>query len=246
MSQIDSILNTFLNKRQIPHLIFHGRNHNKKIEIVNDFLNKLYYYDTHLKRDNVYSVDCCYSKGIKFIREDLKLFAKSNVSNGCNNVTFKTIVLYNADYLTVDAQSALRRCIEVFSHNTRFILVVENKYKLLNPILSRFCELYISDTNTSLKWINETSVVDKFDKYFKDNMKSHSITHKDLIKCILHCIHHGICGFHILQWVKNQPIKEGIKQDIFVYFDTIRIDFRCEKTLILQFLNYIFFVQKVV
>lgn len=246
MSQIESILDTFLHKRQIPHLIFHGRNHNEKINIVNIFLNKLYHYDNKMKRDNVYSVDCCYSKGIKFIREDLKLFAKSNVSNGNNQITFKTIVLYNADYLTVDAQSALRRCIEVFSHNTRFILVVENKYKLLNPILSRFCELYVCDTGVSLNWISKSSFVDKFNKYFIDNMKGNKITHKSIINSINYCIHNGICGFHILQWIKSQPIKEQIKQEIYVYFDTIRIDFRCEKTLILQFMNYIFFVQKVV
>ena len=40
----------------------------------------------------------------------------------------------NADKLTIDAQSALRRCIELFSHNTRFFIVVEDKNKLLRPI----------------------------------------------------------------------------------------------------------------
>ena len=55
--------------------------------------------------------------------------------------------MYNADELTIDAQSALRRCIELFSHNTRFFIVVENKHKLLKPILSRFCEIYIPDKN---------------------------------------------------------------------------------------------------
>lgn len=246
MSQLNIILDTFLHKRQIPHLIFHGRNHSKKIEIVNDFLNKVYYQDIKMKKDNVYSVDCCYSKGIKFIREDLKLFAKSNVSNNRNNFAFKTIVLYNADYLTVDAQSALRRCIEVFSHNTRFILVVENKYKLLNPILSRFCELYVNDIDTPTNWINNVSFIDKFDDYYNNHLSGNKNTHIDIIECISFCIHNGICCFHILDWLKKQNIKESIKQSIYIYFDSIRIDFRCEKTLLLQFLNYIFFVQKAV
>ena len=99
MSQINTILDTFLHKRQIPHLIFHGRNHSKKIEIVNNFLNKVYYFDLKMKKDNVYSVDCCYSKGIKFIRDDLKLFAKSNVSNNRNGFAFKTT--FSTRYLTV-------------------------------------------------------------------------------------------------------------------------------------------------
>ena len=43
----------------------------------------------------------------------------------------------------MDAQSALRRCIEQFSHNTRFFIIVENIETLLKPILSRFCNIYI-------------------------------------------------------------------------------------------------------
>ena len=47
---------------------------------------------------------------------------------------FKSIILLNADKLTIDAQSALRRCIEVFNHTTRFFIIVEDRYKLLKPI----------------------------------------------------------------------------------------------------------------
>lgn len=91
-------------------------------------------------------VNCAHGKGIKFIRDELKQFAKANIQ--CNELNlFKSIVMYNADELTIDAQSALRRCIELFSHTTRFFIVVENKHKLLKPILSRFCEIYIPDKN---------------------------------------------------------------------------------------------------
>ena len=56
---------------------------------------------------------------------------------------FKSIILFNAEKLTNDAQSALRRCIETFSHNTRFFIVIENIENILSPILSRFCNIYI-------------------------------------------------------------------------------------------------------
>ena len=91
-------------------------------------------------------VNCAHGKGIKFIRDELKQFAKTNIQFDDNNL-FKSIVMYNADELTIDAQSALRRCIELFSHTTRFFIVVENKHKLLKPILSRFCEIYVPDKN---------------------------------------------------------------------------------------------------
>ena len=84
----------------------------------------------------------CSRQRYKFIREELKFFAKTTI-NFQNGNFFKSIILSNADKLTIDAQSALRRCIELFSHTTRFFIIVEDKYKLLRPILSRFAEIYI-------------------------------------------------------------------------------------------------------
>jgi hypothetical protein len=51
--------------------------------------------------------------------------------------------MYNAEHLTSDAQTALRRSIEIFSTTTRFIMVVRNPEKLIAPILSRFCDIYV-------------------------------------------------------------------------------------------------------
>ena len=61
----------------------------------------------------------------------------------CSNVSFKMIVLLNADKLTIDAQSALRRSIELFCKNTRFIIIIHEKSKLLKPLVSRFCEIFV-------------------------------------------------------------------------------------------------------
>ena len=94
------------------------------------------------------TVNCAYGRGIRFIREDLKYFAKTNLDT-VHGEMFKSIVLLNADKLTIDAQSALRRCIELFCHSTRFFIVVEDKNKLLKPILSRFCEIYVPPPTTN-------------------------------------------------------------------------------------------------
>ena len=104
-------------------------------------------------KNYVMEVNCAHGKGIKFIRDELKFFAKTNI-NLKDGEIFKTIVLLNADKLTIDAQSALRRCIELFSHSTRFFIIVEDKYKLLKPILSRFCEIYVPEPIIDGKVIN--------------------------------------------------------------------------------------------
>ena len=133
-------LDYFLSIQKIPNIIFHGPPGSGKKTLLIDFIQKIYQNDKNKMKQYTMYVNCSYGKGIKFIREELKFFAKTNIHEN----TFKIIILLNADKLTVDAQSALRRCIELFNHNTRFFIVIEDKYKLLKPILSRFCEIYIS------------------------------------------------------------------------------------------------------
>ena len=133
-------LDYFLSIQKIPNIIFHGPPGSGKKTLLTDFIQKIYQNDKNKMKQYTMYVNCSYGKGIKFIREELKFFAKTNIHEN----TFKIIILLNADKLTVDAQSALRRCIELFNHNTRFFIVIEDKYKLLKPILSRFCEIYIS------------------------------------------------------------------------------------------------------
>lgn len=141
--QIRNKLQYFIHTKKIPNLIFHGEPQSGKRTLLNEFLHNIYVGDRPKMKTHIMTVECCHGKGIKFIREELKFFAKAHIQSNCG-ANFKSIVLLNADSLTIDAQSALRRCIELFSHNTRFFIVVENKERLLNPILSRFCEIYVS------------------------------------------------------------------------------------------------------
>lgn len=144
MQTVTEKLDFFLKSQKIPNIIFHGASGSGKRFIVNNFLLKIYRGDKTKLKSNVMMVNCAHGKGIKFVRDELKFFAKTNIQSN-EDVLFKSIVLINADSLTIDAQSALRRCIEVFCHNTRFFIIVENKQKLLNPILSRFCEIYVPE-----------------------------------------------------------------------------------------------------
>jgi len=152
-SDIVQKLDTFCETRKIPHLIFHGESGCGKRYMVHQFINKIYYHKQSDIKKMVTHVNCAHSKGIKFIREELKFFAKSHINIQGGNV-FKSIILFNADKLTIDAQSALRRCIELFSHTTRFFIVIEDKFKLLMPILSRFCEIYVPPPKLKDKTIN--------------------------------------------------------------------------------------------
>ena len=129
-------------------------------------------------------VNCSHGKGIKFIREDLKFFAKTHINSNSGNI-FKSIILLNADKLTIDAQSALRRCIELFSHNTRFFIVAEDKYNLMKPILSRFCEIYVPEPIVNDQIVNLYKY--KLNEVFKmNNLKTQrlDILKKEILKSV--------------------------------------------------------------
>jgi hypothetical protein len=139
---IHNKLDVFIKNRKIPNIIFYGPNGSGKTYILNRFIQQVYGGDKNAMKNYVMRANCAHGKGIRFIREELKFFAKTNIDLK-EGAIFKSVILTNADKLTIDAQSALRRCIELFSSSTRFFIVVENKDSLLKPILSRFCDIYI-------------------------------------------------------------------------------------------------------
>jgi DNA polymerase III delta prime subunit len=162
--KIKDKLDSFISQNKIPHILFHGPSDSEKRTLVYNFVSDIYTNNKELIKNYTLFADCAHGKGIKFVREELKFFAKTNVNiQGIGQ--FKTIILTNADKLTTDAQSALRRCIELFSHNTRFFIIVENKYSLLKPILSRLCEIYVGvkvpDVNTKGCSTTLSSIVEK-------------------------------------------------------------------------------------
>lgn len=142
-------LDHYVNTKTIPNILFYGPHGSGKKHIMNYLLNKIY-DGVHDKEQYIMRVNCAFGKGIKFIREELKFFAKTNI---CREDTdkdkpnskeiVKTIILLYGEHLTIDAQSALRRCIELFSHHTRFFIIVQDKTKILLPILSRMAHIYI-------------------------------------------------------------------------------------------------------
>lgn len=120
----------------VPHILFYG---NSDYNIHNALEG---YYPSGTMHKYVMSLYCGTCKGIKNIREDIKLFAKQQLSP---LVPFKSVILYDAEYLTVDAQYSLRRSIEMYSHSTRFFIITKHKDKLLQPIRSRFIQIYICE-----------------------------------------------------------------------------------------------------
>ena len=77
------------NKR-VPNIIFHGQSGCGKKTIVRNFISKIFTCEEDRKK-YVLIVDCIQSNGIKFIRDDLKFFSKSQINNSNGN-DFKIVI----------------------------------------------------------------------------------------------------------------------------------------------------------
>ena len=239
-------LNYFIDSHKIPHIIFYGESGTGKREVLNYFIHKIYNNDKTKIKEFVMYVNCAHSKGIRFIRDELKFFAKTNIQNDCGKI-FKSIILLNAEKLTTDAQSALRRCIETFSHNTRFFIIIENIDNLLNPILSRFCNIYIPypTINNEIKNLhdlnnNSSTFILKKKKWLRNKLfkKSLFTNLNDVIKFTEEIYDKGYSGMDILNLVNTSNINN--KTEYSFYFEKIRREFRNEKMLIFIYCYFLF------
>jgi DNA polymerase III delta prime subunit len=250
-------LEYFYKIHKIPNIIFHGSSGSGKKTLVNNFINTIYNFDKERIKNFVMYVNCAHGKGIKFIRDELKFFAKTHINSNGGDI-FKSIILLNADKLTMDAQSALRRCIELFSHTTRFFIIVEDKYKLLKPILSRFCEIYVPEptyqknTLNLYKYnINETFKTEDVNIKRLDWLKKElnkSITKntesEKLTKISTKLYEKGYSGLDIIFLLENHNNFTNLKNDkryeLLITFSKVRKELRNEKLLILFILNFLY------
>ncbi len=240
-ASIYDTLNHFIDNQIVPHLLFYGENGSGKKNIVNDFIKKNYENINNYKKYVMY-VECAHSKGIKFVREDIKFFAKQNIS--LQNGLFKTIILNNADKLTIDAQSALRRCIEQFSHSTRFIIIVEDKLRILKPILSRFCEIYvhlpnINNNEKNFYNYNNENIYIKNIKPLSDILQKLNTNSSNITEICENIYKKGYNGIDILNTISDTKFKLNNKYELLTSLNKERLEYYNEKMFILVLINTI-------
>lgn len=141
------VLRRTLQSANLPHMLFYGPPGTGKTSTVLALAKQL--YGPELIRTRVLELNASDERGISIVREKVKDFARMQLSNPPAGPAgleyrkkypcppYKIIILDEADSMTQDAQSALRRTMETYSTITRFCLICNYVTRIIDPLASR-------------------------------------------------------------------------------------------------------------
>ena len=165
---VGSLKSLLKNISEMPHLMFSGSAGVGKtttaICLAREILGDTW-------KEYTLELNASDERGINMVRDRVKKFAR--FSGLDTKIPFKLVILDEADEMTSDAQTALRRIIEDTAGHCRFIMIANNISKIIEPLQSR-CAVFkftrISEEEI-IGYLEEICKKEKI-KYNKEGLKS--------------------------------------------------------------------------
>ncbi|CCH59038.1 hypothetical protein TBLA_0B01950 [Henningerozyma blattae CBS 6284] len=147
-----SVLKKNLQTSNLPHMLFYGPPGTGKTSTILAMTKEL--YGPNLINSRILELNASDERGINIVRKKIKNFAKLIISKPSKDdlekypcPPYKIIILDEADSMTSDAQSALRRTMEKYSNITRFCLICNYVTRIIDPLASRCTKFRFKSLN---------------------------------------------------------------------------------------------------
>jgi replication factor C small subunit len=117
------------------------------------------------RKNNFFEINASDDRKLETVRNRIKEIASTK---RIGDVPFKIILLDEMDGMTKDAQNALKRIMERYSDNCRFIITCNDRHKIINPLMSRCANYNFKRLNNKdMKYIMSEILS-------KENINTHS------------------------------------------------------------------------
>jgi len=147
-NNIKQVLESCIQNNNLPNLLLYGPPGTGKTSTITAMCRQL--FGPILIKSRTLILNASDDRGINIVREKIKQFANMTIGNNDSNYPsphFKVIILDEADNMTIDAQSALRRIMETTAKTTRFCIICNNINKVIEPISSRCAKFRFTPLN---------------------------------------------------------------------------------------------------
>jgi replication factor C subunit 3/5 len=247
------MLNNIIEKSYFPNLLLYGPPGTGKtttiVNLINAYQNKLGFKN----KDLITHLNASDERGIDIIRNQISFFVNSKplFHNG-----MKFVILDEVDYMTKNAQQALRYLLQNYSKNVRFCLICNYISKIDEGLQNEFIKLRFNQlpTNNIIAFLKNISISEKLNltdetliniqKLYKSDIRSMinfmqsnqdimKVNNSDEIK--LNIIDSVIWESFIEKLHKNENINK-LNEYIYNISKTYNID---KKNIIKDFINYI-------
>ena len=241
------IFENIIETSQFPNLLFYGPPGTGKTTTV---INLIKSYQTHIgckNKDLIIHLNASDERGIDVIRNQINIFVNSKP---LFNLGVKFVILDEVDYMTKNAQQALRYLLQSYTSNVKFCLICNYISKIDDGLQTEFITLRFNQLPREeiLTFLNKISI--------KENLNLSLKTLSCIQKLYKSDIRSMINFIQLNQNLKNEPLNI-IDSDVFEeiikkiiqkkelkhinnYIHLISINYNIDKkNIIKDLLNYI-------
>ena len=239
------IFNNILDRGYFPNLLFYGPPGTGKtttiINLINEYQKRFY----KISKSQIIHLNASDERGIDIVRNQINTFVKSN---NLFETGVKFVILDEVDYMTKNAQQALKYLLQSCNKNVKFCLICNYICKVDESLQNEFINIRFNQLprDEIYKFINNLSENENLN-LTKDIIDSIQNIYQSDIRSIINFIQLNQ-GLNFEEWknsVLNNSVYENIHkyilnkkksiQEIHIYLHETSLKYNTDKKTILQF-----------
>ena len=238
------ILKNIIEQNYFPNLLFYGPPGTGKTTTIINLINLYQEKYNQKKKELIIHLNASDDRGIDIIRNQINQFVNSK---GLFTSGIKFIILDEVDYMTKNAQNALKQLLQIYMKNVRFCLICNYISKIDYSLQNEFTRLrfdklpsdkittFINKVNINENLNLNKNVINNIQQHFKSDIRAminYMQTNQDIIN-----------NNYIISNVNYKKIYEKLKENNYEslnkFIKNLSNDYNLDKKNIIKlFLNY--------